>query len=205
MDNREVHLETLQTANKQIELTAHSCCWWIVLIVGAVVLATGNSENVQKYLLQFNGKTVIEGVLDTLEAAPIEERIIVLGGDIDEVVAVIRPKLGKFKIALNLTPELGIVSSFQTGLIVIQDVEAAFLVVCEEPIFDVEQFAAMIKVMEQNAEALIVSLVHDGKKGNLLLFRKALFSEILSVASDQTIDDIINSHADKLITVEAPS
>jgi molybdenum cofactor cytidylyltransferase len=196
-------LETPQAANKQIEQTAQSCWWCIVLIVGSVVLAAGNTEYVEKYLSQLNGKTVIERVLDSVEAAPITEMIIVLGGEIDKVVEAIRPKLGKFKIALNLTPELGDVSSFQTGLIVIQNVETAFLVL-GDTLIDSAQFASMIKVMEQKADALIISLVNKGKKGNLLLFRKDLFAEILSLASDQTIDDIINAHTDRLLTIEAP-
>jgi molybdenum cofactor cytidylyltransferase len=174
------------------------------LIVGAVVLAAGNSEDVGKYFLQFNGKTVIEGILDTLEAASIDERIIVLGGEIDKVVEAIRTKLGKFKIALNLTPELGDVSSFQTGLIVIQNVDAAFLVLGDAPI-DSAQLAEMITEMEQNTKALIVSPRYNGKKRNLILFRKDLFSEIMSFASDQTINDIINAHADKSVTVETLS
>jgi CTP:molybdopterin cytidylyltransferase MocA len=177
--------------------------WCIVLIVGSVVLAAGNTENVDKFLSQLNGKTVIESVLDSLEAAPITEMIIVLGGEIDKVVEAIRPKLGKFKIALNLTPELGDVSSFQTGLIVIQNVDAAFLVF-GDTLIDSAQFAAMIKVMEQKADAFIVSLINHRKKGTLLLFRKDLFAEILSLTSDQTIDDIINAHTDRLLTIEAP-
>ncbi len=173
------------------------------MIVGSVVLAVGNSENIEKYLSQSDGKTVIERVLDSLEGAPIDEQIIVLGGEIDKVVEVIRPKLGKFKIALNLTPELGDISSFQTGLIVIQNVEAAFLVPGEN-VIDSAQFSAMIKVMEQKADAFIVSSVDKGKRGKVLLFRKDLFAEILSIASNQTVDDIINAHTDKLFTVEAP-
>jgi molybdenum cofactor cytidylyltransferase len=196
-------LETPQAANKQIEQTAQSCLWCIVLIVGSVVLAAGNNENVEKFLSQLNGKTVIERVLDSLETAPITEMIIVLGGEIDKVVEAIRPKLGKFKIALNLTPELGDVSSFQTGLIVIQNVDAAFLVL-GDTLIDSAQFVSMIKVMEQKADALIISLVNKDKKGNLLLFRKDLFAEILSLASDQTIDKIINAHTDRLLTIEAP-
>jgi molybdenum cofactor cytidylyltransferase len=172
------------------------------LIVGAVVLAAGNSEEVGKYFSQFNGKTMIEGILDTLDAASIDERIIVLGGEIDKVVEVIRPKLGKFKIALNLTPELGDVSSFQTGLIVIQNVDAAFLVLGDAPI-DSAQLVSMVNEMEQNTKALIISPIYNGKKGNLILFRKDLFGEIMSVASNQTIEDIINAHADKSVTVEA--
>jgi CTP:molybdopterin cytidylyltransferase MocA len=62
----------------------------------------------------------------------------------------------------------------------------------------------MIKVMEQKADTLIIRLVNKGKKSNLLLFRKDLFAEIMSLASDQTIDDIINAHTDRLLTIEAP-
>ena len=169
------------------------------------MLAAGKSAMEQnKLLVPFEGKTVIEGILEALEAAGINEQIVVLGGNIELVVDAIRPKLGKTKIALNLTPELGEASSFQTGLIVIQNLDAAFLVLGDQPIPDPNLLTTMVKTMEQNTEALIVSPIHNGKKGHPLLFRRELFAEILSLTGNQTIHDIVNDHLDRLVTVEAP-
>ncbi len=175
------------------------------MLVGAVVLAAGKSERMgeNKLLLPLKGKTVIEGILDSLEAADLTEQIVVLGGDIDEVVDAIRPRLGRIKIALDLSPELGMVSSFQTGLIVIAGLDAVFLVLGDQPILDQSLLKSMVKAMEDNRASLIVSPIHEGKRGHPLLFRQKLFGELLGLKSNQAIRDIVHAHEDKLITVEA--
>ncbi len=177
------------------------------MIVGAVVLAAGKSERMgkNKLVLPLNGKTIIENVLEALEAAGIREQVVVLGNEPQQVVEVIRPKLGRIKIALNLDPEQGVVSSFQTGLIVISSVAAAFLVLGDQPILDPNLLAVMVRSMENDAEALIVSPIHNGKKGHPLLFRRKLFGEILSLKGTQTMRDIVHAHASQLVTVEAPA
>jgi molybdenum cofactor cytidylyltransferase len=169
------------------------------LNVGAVVLATGKSEQL---LLPFQGKPTILSILEALETANINLQIVVLGNNIEPIVDAIRPKLGKTKIALDLTPEQDSTSSFQTGLIVIQNLDAVFLVLGDHPINDPNVLTTMVKTLEQNAEALIVSPFINGEKGQPLLFRRELFSEILSLTGNQTISEVINTHMERLITLE---
>jgi len=176
------------------------------MIVGAVVLAAGKSERMgqNKLLLRLNGKTLIEGILDALEAAGITEQAVVLGHEPEQIIEVLKPKLGRFKLVLNVAYERGMISSFQNGLIVLSRVDAVFLVLGDEPIFEPSFLKTMIQKMENNADALIVSPLHNGKKGHPLLFRKQLFGEILSLKETQTIRDIVHAHSDRLVTIEAP-
>ncbi len=85
------------------------------MIVGAVVLAAGKSERMtqKKLLLLSDGKTLIENVLDTLEIADIREQVVVLGYKLEEIVEVIRPRLGRVKIALNVDYEKGMALHFK--------------------------------------------------------------------------------------------
>jgi len=176
------------------------------MIVGAVVLAGGKSERMgqNKLLLCLNGKTLIETNLDALTAARINDQVVVLGHRLEDIVEVIKPRLGRVKLALNVDYEKGMVSSFQTGLIVISNVEAAFLVLGDQPIIDPKLLTAMIQKMETSG-ALIVNPIHNGKKGHPLLFSRQLFGEIMTLKDTQTIRDIVYAHADRLVTVEAPS
>ena len=177
--------------------------------VGAVVLAAGKSERMgqNKLLLPLNDKTVIESILDALEAAGISEQVVVLGNEPGPVIDAIKPKLGKVKIALNLEPEQGMKSSFQTGLIVLlSKVDAAFLVLGDEPIFDPDVLKIMVQTMEdEQCKALIVTPIHSGKKGHPLLFSRELFNEILSLKTTETIRDIVHKHMDGLVMVESPA
>ncbi len=176
------------------------------MIVGAVVLAAGKSERMgqNKLLLPLGEKLLIDQVLDSLAAAGVNEQVVVLGHDLEKVIASLKPRLGKVKIALNVEYEKGMVSSFQTGLWVLSGIEAVFLILGDEPILDPSLLQKMTQTMESNPETLIVSPIYRSKKGHPLLFRRQLFGEILSLKEAQTIRDIVHAHADRLVTVEAP-
>ena len=171
------------------------------------MLAAGKSERMgqNKLLLRLNGKTLIETNLDALAAADINEQVIVLGHKLEEIVEVIKPRLNMVKIALNVDYEKGMVSSFQTGLIVLSKVDAAFLVLGDQPILDPKLLTSMIQTIKENPEALIVNPVHKGKKGHPSLFSRQLFSEIMTLKDGQTIRDVVHAHADRTVAVEAPS
>jgi molybdenum cofactor cytidylyltransferase len=176
------------------------------LKVGAVILAAGKSEGMgqSRPLRDADGKTIIIDILDALDTSGVSVQVVVLGNNIDAVVEAIRPKLDKVKIALNLTPELGITSSFQTGLVVISGVDAAFLVPNDEAILKPKLIVTMIKKMEDTPGAIIVSPIQNGERGYPLLFRRDVFGEILSLQSLQHIKEILDAHIDKLATVETP-
>ena len=177
------------------------------MIVGAVVLAAGKSERKEqnKLLLRLDGKTLIEGILDALEATGVTESAVVVGYEPEQIIGALKPKMGKFKLVLNVACDRGMASSFQNGLTVLSRVDAVFLVFGDEPVFEPNFLKAMIQKMENNADALIVSPIHNGKKGHPLLFSKQLFGEILSLKETQTIQDLVLAHSDRLVTLETPS
>lgn len=173
--------------------------WCKVLNIGAVILAAGSLKDVNPMVLPCNGKTVIEGVLDSLEVANVQERLVVLGGEIDTVIDAIRSKLGKVKIALDVTPELGETSSFQTGLIVLQNLDAVLIVSGNEPVVNPLTLMSMAQALELDPTALIVTA--NAEKGHLALFRNQLFGEILCLKSTQSLGNFIQAHKDVLVTI----
>lgn len=176
------------------------------MIIGAIVLAANKSEKMRQntQLLRLNGKTIIESILDALSDAGINEQVIVLGEDMGKIIEAIRPKLGKIKIALNVAPEKGIASSVQTGIIVLSDIDGIFVVLGDQPILDSDVLKTMIETMEKNQNAQIITPIYNGKKGHPQLFRKSLLGELMSLKDNQTVQDIIQVHSEKLVTVEAP-
>jgi len=177
------------------------------MITGAVVLAAGKSERMgqNKLLLRLNGERLVDNILDALAAANVDEHVIVLGHNAKEVIKAVKPRLNRVKITVNRDYEQGMTSSFKTGLHLLLHVEAVFLVLGDEPIFDPKVLRLMIGQMEKSrGEALIVSPIHEGKKGHPLLFHSRLFEEILNLKNSLSIRDVVHRHADKLVTVEAP-
>jgi molybdenum cofactor cytidylyltransferase len=175
--------------------------------VGAVVLAVEKTEFIEesRHHQPLNGKTTLGTIFDALDAADINQQIIILGNKPDQAINAIRPKLNKIKIALNLTPKPTTLSSFQTGLTVISNVQAAFLILGNQPILDSALLKSMIKEIENSSgKTQIVQPIHNGKKGHPLLFGHALFAEILSLSTAQTIHEVIHAHMDGLVMIEAP-
>lgn len=173
----------------------------------AIVLAAGESKRMgqNKLLLRFNDKTLIESILDAIAGAKVDEMVVVLGYKPQRVIDAIKQRLDAIKTVINEDYEQGMTSSFQKGLLSVRHVDAAFLVLGDQPIVDNNLLKVMIKEMEKkSSEALIVSPIHRGKKGHPLLFHKQLFDEILGLTEAETIRDIVHRHADRLVTIEAP-
>ena len=104
----------------------------------AVVLAAGKSTRMgkNKLLLELGGKRMIDRILDTLEASEVDEIIVVLGSNFREVADLIKPRQGRITIAVNERYEGGMTSSLQIGLKQIKNVDAALLVLGDQPIFN---------------------------------------------------------------------
>jgi len=176
------------------------------MITGAVVLAAGKSERMgqNKLFLSLNGKALIDNILDAVAAAGIDEQVVVLGYK-PELVIEASKRLHTMKIVVNEDYEQGMISSFQRGLQVLHHVDAAFLVLGDEPIFDPCILRLMVQKMENSrGEALIACPIYKGKKGHPLLFHRKLFEEILKLKSSQTIREVVHKYADRLLTIEAP-
>jgi molybdenum cofactor cytidylyltransferase len=177
------------------------------MIIGAIVLAAGKSERMgqNKLLLSLNGKKLIDNILDALAEASINEQVVVVGHKPEQIIEAIKPRMNRVKIALNRDYENGMISSFQTGLKLLKHVNATFLVLGDEPIFDPKVLRSLIAQMEKSrGETLIASPIHKGKKGHPLLFHSQLFPEILGLKSLQTIRDVVHSHENELVKINAP-
>jgi len=173
----------------------------------AIVLAAGKSERMgkNKLLLKLGGTTLINSILDALEASGIGEIIVVLGHEPQEIMNEIKHKLNSVRVAINERYEEGMTSSFKKGLKQIQGADVALLVLGDEPILDHKFLRVMVERMEKaRGDALIISPIHKGKKGHPLLFSKQLFDEILNLKEREVIRDVVHRHTDKLVTVDAP-
>ena len=62
----------------------------------------------------------------------------------------VKPRIEQVKVAVNRDYELGMTSSFQVGLHLLMHVDAAFLVLGDEPIFDPKFLRSLIEPMEKN-------------------------------------------------------
>ena len=87
-------------------------------------------------------------------------------------------------------------SSFKTGLGRVS-VDAAFLCLGDQAVLDPVLMNKMVDTMEADPEALIVSPVHECRRGHPVLFRNSLFPEIMSLGQGKTLKDVVEGHGDR--------
>jgi len=171
------------------------------LRVAAVVLAAGKSQRMgrNKLLLKLGGRTVLDRVLSSIEASRVEAVYVVLGHRPEDLVPIVEAHSAE--AVLNPDYEEGMTSSFKTGLSRVS-VDATFLCLGDQVVLDPVLMDRMIDAMEAGPEALIVSPVHEGRRGHPVLFRDTLFPEIMGLGSGDTMKDVVEGHGDRHMEIE---
>lgn len=169
--------------------------------LAAIVLAAGRSSRMgaNKLLLRVGDRRVIEHILFSLKPY---ETIVVLGHRPDDVKPIVEA-LGAETVH-NPDYDEGMTTSFQAGLRALDpDVEAVFMVLSDTFGVDHELLEEMEGVLMNDPEALMVSPVHEGRRGHPVLFRKPLFDEFLGLGEGETMRDVVNRHENRHRYVEA--
>jgi molybdenum cofactor cytidylyltransferase len=171
------------------------------LNLAAVVLAAGKSERMgkNKLLLEVAGRPILDRLLDALDASTVDEVIIVLGHRPEELspIAVAHDT----QIVLNPSYEEGMTSSFKAGIRCVS-ADAAFLILGDQLGLEAELLDRMAAEIEADQEVLIVSPIHQGRRGHPVLFRRSLFPEILSLGEEETVRDVVLRHEAAHVHVE---
>ena len=161
--------------------------------LAAIVLAAGKSQRMgrNKLLLDLAGRPILEWSLSALDASALEEVIVVLGHKPDELRHL--AEAHGAEVVLNPDYEEGMTSSVKAGLSRVS-AEAAFIVLGDQPILEPQLLLRMVKAMEFDLEALVVSPVHLGRRGHPVLLRRVLFPEILSLGAGETLRGVVLGH-----------
>ena len=161
----------------------------------AVVLAAGKSERMgtNKLLLEVGGRTILDRLLDALDASTVEEVFVVLGHRPKEL----RPTVEAHRALAILNPdyEEGMTSSFKAGLRMVL-ADAVFLILGDQMGLDMGLLERMTETMASHPDTLIVSPVYEGRRGHPVLFGRALFEEILGLGEGETLRQIVDRHED---------
>ena len=161
--------------------------------VAAVVLAAGKSSRMgrNKLLLEVGGRTILDRILDAVEASAVDEVFVVLGHDPGSIRAIIEAH--GVSTVLNPEYEKEMTNSFQAGLREVE-ADAAFLVLGDQLGLESTLLDEIVELMVSDPGAQIISPVHDGRRGHPVLFRRSLFHEILSLGEGETMKDVVLRH-----------
>ena len=161
--------------------------------LAAVVLAAGRSSRMgrNKLLLEVAGRTVLDRLLDAIDASTVGQTVVVQGHNPNDINPV--AEAHNAETVLNANYDRGMTSSFITGLKRV-DADAAFLVLGDQLGLEPRLLDDMGRVIDENPLALIVSPVHEGRRGHPTLFRDSIFPEILGLGENETMKDIVVRH-----------
>lgn len=166
-------------------------------MIYAVVMASGYSKRMgnNKLLLKYNGKYVIEHVIDILK-----------NSNIDEVIVVAREqkvkKIGKDKFCIvlnNDTAKEGISSSIKIGCVYGKHSDGILFVPGDQPLLSLETINNLIAAFYSSKDKIIVPCYGD-VEGSPVIFPNKYFNELMKLKGDiggkkvieQNIKDKIN-------------
>ncbi len=171
------------------------------LRIAAVVLAAGKSERMgtNKLLLEVGGRTILDRLLEALDASTVEEAFVVLGHRPEELRPTVEAH--RAKAVLNPDYEEGMTSSFKAGLRKVS-ADAVFLILGDQLGLDVGLLERMAETMASHTDMHIVSPVNEGRRGHPVLFDRTLFEEILGLGKGENLRQVVDRHEDEHMLVE---
>ncbi len=175
------------------------------LKIGAVVLAAGLSSRmgVQKLLLPWKGKTVIETVVDTLILSRITEIVVVTGRDAEQIASTLKSK----PVQIIYNPDFAngdMVTSLSTGLKALRNrVDAILMVLADQPQMMETTVKLLVDEWYLNSDSLCIPS-YQMHRGHPWVIPAILWDNLNSLDSHQTMRDFIriNEHEIRYVVVE---
>ena len=170
--------------------------------VAAIVLAAGRARRfgAQKLLAPFGGATVLRSVIERLRASNVTRVVVVTGPRAEEL----RATLAGLDVewATNPDPSRGMSSSIVAGLAVARAAaEAVVIALGDQPMIEPTVVDRMIDLWQQGTRP-VVAPRYRGKRGNPVLFDRALFEELLRLQGDRGARDFLEAHAANIGVVD---
>jgi molybdenum cofactor cytidylyltransferase len=174
--------------------------------VAAVVLAAGSASRFGggKLLAPFDGRPILQHVLDALSAARV-----------GRVVVVVPPEAGTFDAAIrwrderrvmNARPEDGLASSVRAGFAAIRDdgVRAALVVLGDQPLLRGDVIDGLIGATSVVPHPILVPRYAGGGGPNPVLIRAAAWGLVDDLEGDRGFGPLIASRPGLVHVVDVP-
>lgn len=175
------------------------------LRVAAIVLAAGQGSRMggpNKLLATFDGVPSVARVVRAALASRAVSVTVVTGNRAGEVEAALAGL--PVEIVCNPDYALGLSTSLQTGLRTLStDIDAMLVLLGDMPLVTTAMIDEIIvKAMSLTTMTIVVP-VHDGQRGNPVLWRRAHFEELMAVTGDKGGRDVMRAHPQAVAEIPA--
>jgi len=168
--------------------------------ISAVILAAGKSTRMgqQKMLLPWGNTTVLGKVIQTLQAAEVEDIVLVTN-------SVIAKEVTSYKVRVTLNDEGEMLNSVQLGLSAQKpSAEAALICLGDQPQMEAGCVRQVCDGFREGKSRLVVPS-YQMRRGHPWLIAKELWGEILRLRPPQSMRDFLNAHSDEIFYMECAS
>lgn len=167
--------------------------------VSAILLAAGAGSRFggDKLLAEFEGRPLIEHALATLRDAPVDETVVVVGGDARRLREVCEPY--EVRIVENKDWVEGQSTSVQAGLRAMSPgARAAVVSLADQPLVGTGAVERLSKAFERGAKVAVAS--YDGQRRNPVLFAREVWPLLIEELSGDEGARAVLRHHPELVT-----
>jgi molybdenum cofactor cytidylyltransferase len=165
--------------------------------VAVLILAAGSSRragNLNKLTAMVGDKPMIARVADAVLASPARPVIVVTGHQ----AAAVRAALAGRDVTFAHNPDFeeGIASSIRAGIAALPGTASGVLICLGDmPMLAAADIARLVAAFDPEAAPICVPLA-GGRRGNPVLFAKALFAELAALSGDTGARGVLAAHPD---------
>ncbi len=174
----------------------------------AIILAAGESSRMgsPKALLQIQGKTFLEHLIQTIHDAGIEQKIVILGHEAETIVQSIdSEKIQKdFNVIFLINEDYrkGQLSSIQAAVRgVPKSCDAIMICPIDRPLISLELIKKLIEAYSKSKPPIVVP-IFDAMRGHPIIFSSSLFSELLRAPRDVGARAVVWAHHNEVVEVQ---
>ncbi|MBI5953871.1 MAG: nucleotidyltransferase family protein [Chloroflexi bacterium] len=170
------------------------------MTISAVILAAGKSSRMgqQKMLMPWGNTTVLGRVIQTLQAAGVEDIVLVTN-------SVIAPQVTSCEVQVTLNNEGEMLESVQIGLRAQKpSAEATLICLGDQPQVEERDVRRVCEGFRQG-QARVVVPSYRMRRGHPWLVARDVWDEILQLRAPQSTRDFLNAHQDEILYVECDS
>jgi molybdenum cofactor cytidylyltransferase len=168
--------------------------------VGAVILAAGTSSRMgeAKQLLRLGENTLLGHVVESVRGSRVDEIVLVLGHDAETIQE--RVAIKNLKVVINEAYSQGMGASLRAGLSALPGVDAALIVLADQPFVLSATLDRLIDQYQQS-NAQIAIPTYKGFRGNPVLLDRSVFSEVMALTGDIGCRAIFGNHLEGIVKV----
>ncbi len=171
-------------------------------MINAIIMASGSSRRMgeNKLLLDFDGKTLIEIILDKVIECGFND--IVLVARDEGVIEVGRSK--GIRVVQNERAELGQSESIKLGIINSKEADGYAFFSGDQPLMNIRTIKYLMKSFDNNADRIVVPTFRE-KRGTPVIFPGKFKRELLLLTGDIGGRAIISKYKDFVNFIEVES